>query len=130
MPGLIEAAADGVLLNGGRCRACGYIWFPFQSYGCESCGAMGDELVETALSPEGAVEASATVHLHGDPQRPAPFVVAAVRLDAGPLVRALADVGSDMASGTRVTGRCEAGADDTERARSFRFVPVSETSHD
>lgn len=130
MSELVEIGGGGAQLMGGRCTACGHVWFPYQSYGCERCGAAGEALVEASLSSDGVVEACATVHLHADPQRPAPFIVAAVRLDAGPLVRALADGAVHLAAGTLVTGHCEASDAGAERARSFRFVPVGEATID
>lgn len=76
-------------LLGGECR-CGHVFFPWQSYGCERCGADAGALTPKALSGRGRVESTATVHLHASADRPVPFVIAAVRLDDGPLVRGLA----------------------------------------
>jgi hypothetical protein len=75
-------------LLGGECR-CGHVFFPWQAYGCERCGAAADALTPRVLSGRGRVESCATVHLHASPDRPVPFVIAAVRLDDGPLVRGL-----------------------------------------
>lgn len=90
----LYAPVDGVaragatcVLNGGRCR-CGYVFFPMQAYGCESCGASGDALTPTELSGQGALLASATVHRHQG-ERTAPFVVGTVQLRDGPVVRTL-----------------------------------------
>ncbi|RWA52939.1 hypothetical protein AU476_15575 [Cupriavidus sp. UYMSc13B] len=85
-------------LLGGTCR-CGHLFYPWQSYGCERCGATGDALTPAALSGRGRVESSAVVHLHASPERQAPFTVTAVRLEDGPLVRTLA-LGSDAGRGT------------------------------
>jgi uncharacterized OB-fold protein len=40
---LFSTAAEPAL-SGHRCRACGYVFFPPQSYGCEYCGAPGNQL--------------------------------------------------------------------------------------
>jgi uncharacterized OB-fold protein len=75
-------------LKGGRCQ-CGYVFFPYQVYGCEKCGATGDALAPVLLDGAGQLVASARVLIHHSPARKPPFVVASVKLDAGPVVRAL-----------------------------------------
>jgi len=87
---LYSASPDGIpKLNGGRCRACGYVFFPPQSYGCEICGASGDELQPFALKGEGKLRSFATVHLHPGKGIEAPFTVGVILLDDGPAVRAI-----------------------------------------
>jgi uncharacterized OB-fold protein len=81
-----EAAPDHPALLGEVC-ACGYVFFPLQPYGCERCGSL--DLAPRALSGTGRLLASARVHLHGGKGREAPFTVAAVALDDGPIVRTL-----------------------------------------
>lgn len=73
-------------LLGGECD-CGYVFFPFQSYGCERCGRTN--LRKRALSGRGKLIASARVHLHASKTREAPFTVGAITLDDGPIVRTL-----------------------------------------
>lgn len=94
-PALYEGDSTGkeeaVRLKGGRCKACGYAFFPLQRYGCEQCGAFGDALSPVPLDGIGTLLARVTVHLHGRPERTAPFVVGTVRLDDGPVVRTLLD---------------------------------------
>lgn len=75
-------------LKGGRC-VCGYVFFPWQAYGCEKCGATGEALQQVMLEGKGELVASARVLMHAKEDRKPPFVVASVRLDAGPVVRAL-----------------------------------------
>ncbi|GAB1269642.1 hypothetical protein NBRC116493_28950 [Aurantivibrio infirmus] len=77
-----------ITLCGARCT-CGYLFFPLQHYGCERCGADGDSLQEYALLPKGQLVSSTTVHVYGGHQREAPFVVGAIRLQEGPVIRAL-----------------------------------------
>lgn len=79
-----------IYLRGGKCR-CGYIFFPFQGYGCEMCGATGDHTKELALVPEGELVSSTTVFVYKGSQRVAPFMVGAIRLKAGPVIRVLID---------------------------------------
>src|SRR4051812_34918190 len=78
----------GPRLKGGTC-SCGYVFFPWQTYGCEKCGATGGALSATLLEGKGTLVSSSRVHIHANPSRTAPFVVTAVRLDSGPVVRAL-----------------------------------------
>ncbi|MES5487375.1 zinc ribbon domain-containing protein [Bradyrhizobium sp. INPA03-11B] len=109
-PGLYSAGSNDregatVRLKGGRCR-CGYVFFPMQTYGCERCGSHGDALTPCELSANGTLLAEATVHLHADKNRPAPFTIVKVALDDGPVIRTLlADDSAPVAPGQRVTGR-------------------------
>ena len=75
-------------LRGGHCRACGYVFFPPQSYGCESCGAAPEQLEPMALEGRGALSSFATVHLHQGKGIETPFTVGVIVLDEGPAVRA------------------------------------------
>jgi hypothetical protein len=86
-PGLYHAHSDTPLLNGSRCARCAQVSFPPIPIGCEVCGATDEFLEPATLEPRGLVHSIATVHLHqGEPA--APFVVAEIQLDSGPLVRA------------------------------------------
>lgn len=87
-------------LRGGAC-ACGYVFFPMQSYGCERCGSLS--LSERALRGEGVLLASTRVHLHAGKARTAPFTVGSIRLDDGPIVRTvLVDDGGPLRPGDRM----------------------------
>lgn len=80
--------AGNVVLRGGKCR-CGYVFFPWQDFGCEQCGVSGDALVAMDLAGAGELIASSQVHLHADESRPVPFVVGTIALDDGPVIRTL-----------------------------------------
>ncbi len=83
-------SADGEpRLNGGRCRACGYVFFPPQFYGCDSCGAGPDQLEPVSMAARGTLSSFATVHLHQGSDIQAPFTVGVILLEAGPAVRAI-----------------------------------------
>ena len=114
-------------LRGGRCR-CGYVFFPMQSYGCEKCGLTGEAVTPTLLRSEGSLTASARVLMHAAKDRTPPFVVVAVRLDAGPVVRSLLDRdrAEQLPIGTRMQGLLtEVGkADDGDVIVDLRFTPV------
>lgn len=94
------AAPDVPALLGSVC-ACGYVFFPAQSYGCERCGSQA--LAPRLLSGVGHVLASARVHLHHGKGREAPFTIGAIVLDDGPIVRTLlADADAAVSVGDRV----------------------------
>lgn len=92
------------VLKGVRCSACGEVAFPPQHYGCERCGS--EALTDIELPAQGVVLGSSQVHIHPQPGPTVPFTVAEVRLDAGPVVRALLDVGHEAGDwhGRRVHG--------------------------
>jgi uncharacterized OB-fold protein len=122
MSELFEVEGDEVRLSGGQCAHCGHVFYPYQAHGCESCGRHGADLKARALSSRGAVEVATVVHLHHSPARTAPFVVAQVRLDDGPVVRALAT--DDLAAGAIVHGSWRAVEPDAEPRLGFRFTPI------
>ena len=76
-------------LNGGHCRACGYVFFPPQSYGCEFCGAPPEQLEAKSLKNEGVLSSFATVNLHQDRGIETPFTVGVIVLEDGPVIRAV-----------------------------------------
>ena len=76
-------------LNGVRCRACGYVFFPPQCYGCEVCGAGEEQLESKSLAGHGKLSSFATVHLHQGKGIEAPFTVGVIVLDDGPAIRAV-----------------------------------------
>jgi uncharacterized OB-fold protein len=82
-------SADIPALNGGKCGACGYVFFPPQRYGCESCGAPPEKLEATELRGCGRLHSYATVHLHQGKDLEAPFTVGLIVLDEGPAIRSL-----------------------------------------
>ena len=83
-------------LNGRRCRACGYVFFPPQAYGCESCGAAPTEFDTLALRGSGTLQSFATVHVHHGKGIEAPFTVGVIALDDGPVVRAILTERTDV----------------------------------
>jgi uncharacterized OB-fold protein len=103
------AEPDHPALLGGAC-ACGYVFFPLQSYGCEQCG--GQDLRPMILSGAGRLLASARVHLHAGKGREAPFTVGEIRLDDGPIVRTLIEADPDgLQPGARMVTVLEPVAD-------------------
>ena len=95
-PDLYDAQAGSPVLSGTECAQCGHVYFPPLAIGCEVCGAAEGRLRPTRLAASGTIHSLARVHRHyGRP--PAPFTVAEIRLDSGPLIRALLTPGSDAA---------------------------------
>jgi len=82
-------AADTPSLYGGKCRVCGFVFFPPQRYGCEACGAPAENLDTVQLRGSGRLHSYATVHLHQAKDIEAPFTVGLIVLDDGPAIRSL-----------------------------------------
>jgi uncharacterized protein len=88
-PSNLFSVSPNPTLNGGHCRACGYVFFPPQSYGCESCGAPPEQLEPKSLKGDGALSSFATINLHQDQGIETPFTVGVIVLDDGPAIRAV-----------------------------------------
>lgn len=119
-PELYDVSPAGQpVLRGGTCTACGYVMFPMQRYGCEQCGAFGDAIETTPLSGRGVVRASVMVYRLDNEDLPTPFVLAEVRLDEGPVVRAVC-AGDQVIDGdtlVRATGTAR-----NDQSIEIRFV--------
>lgn len=111
---LVDVGSSPPRLRGGECARCGLRFFPFQSYGCERCGAAGDDLAPALLEPRGEVLNAATVHRHGGGDIEAPFAVATVLLEPGLALRGLlvGDAKHAIPGATVVTKLVPAGADE------------------
>ena len=111
-------------LRGGACT-CGHLFFPMQAHGCEKCGLSGDALTPRDLSGKGRLNALAKVHLHAGKARKAPFTVATIQLDDGPVVRTLLDTESEDAirPGDMVVARLlPVAGEDGVQALDLRFA--------
>jgi hypothetical protein len=62
------------------------VYFPPLTIGCEACGATAEYLIPIPVGASGTVHSLAQVHVHRG-QPPAPFTIAEIRLDDGPLIR-------------------------------------------
>ena len=82
-----SAVPDVPAIVGMRCKSCGAVAFPFQPFGCENCGS--PNVAREPFDGQGRVITTARVHVHADPNLPAPFTVAAVLLDCGAFVRGI-----------------------------------------
>jgi hypothetical protein len=126
-PGLYRPDSVTPLLNGSRCRRCGQVSFPPMPIGCDVCGATEDLLEPAILEPRGVVHSIVTVHLHhGEPA--APFDIAEIQLDSGPLIRAMvSDEAQHLAIGDRVSAVWAATNvnDDGDETVEPRFTGVT-----
>lgn len=121
-----EALPAHPALLGGACGACGYVFFPMQSYGCENCGST--ELTSRPLTGRGKLVASARVHMHAAPGRVAPFTVGSIVTDDGAVVRAVLDVDAEtpLPLDTVVTSLLVPETRPAHGAHDLRFAPARE----
>jgi uncharacterized OB-fold protein len=119
-PRLYDAEPDLPVLNGTRCARCQTVHCPPLGLGCEVCGATDDALERAVIAAVGTVHSLATVHVHHG-QPPAPFTIAEIQLDAGPLIRAMLTVdrgpigiGDAVSAVWTATGTTEGGDDIVE----------------
>jgi len=76
---------------------------PHQRHGYERCdGRTATTFGWRTLAGRATVLAATVVKLHADPRRTAPFTVLRLRLDDGPVVRAVAADGAEVVVGGRV----------------------------
>jgi uncharacterized OB-fold protein len=102
-PGLYDPNQDTPNLMGTQCDACSTRFFPPLGIGCEVCGS--EHLAAITMPTTGTVHSTTTVHLYTGKDIEAPFTMAEISLDDGPLIRAtLTDVTEDDVIGARVRG--------------------------
>jgi uncharacterized OB-fold protein len=126
-PGLYDVAAEPPILNGTKCSECGRVYFPPLGIGCEACGAPAERLLPVPVAASGTVHSLTQVHLHRG-QPPAPFTIAEIRLDDGPLIRGTLGPGSEgVAIGDPVSATwvVTAAQDDGAEAVEPAFVPTT-----
>ncbi len=100
---------NGVALLGVECTSCGAVRVPYQSYGCEVCGATASSLRRVELPAVGRLRDATSVFRH--PTRTVPFMLGEIELEAGPVVLALL-------------------SNDEEEWRSGRVVEATSTTPD
>jgi uncharacterized OB-fold protein len=88
----------GILkLLGTECSACHYRWFPAIYYGCESCGAHGDDLTAREFDGIGRLLSRVEV-AEGDGS----FILAMIELQDGPVLGGIIDNVETTAIGDRL----------------------------
>lgn len=115
------------VLTAVRC-GCGHIAFPFQTFGCERCGAFAG-FEKVGLPALGTIAACAVVPMRSADGPGTPFAVAAVRLSSGLVIRALlAEL--DAQPGDTVEGvMVGVSAERPEPTVDLRFQRVSRNEH-
>lgn len=118
-PGLYDQGADGrATLKGMRCN-CGRTAFPYQPFGCEQCGNVAT-VAPADLRPDGVLVAAVEVHLHPGENPKPPFMVGAIKLDSGPMVRAYLE--GTCRPGDRMEGILVSVLGEGEKTIDFRFA--------
>lgn len=119
--GLYDLALQQPELHGTACATCRSVFFPPITLGCEKCGAAPDQLQAMSLAAKGILHSIATVHMHAGKDIEAPFTIAEVQLDDGPLIRAVmsgaataADIGSYVRAEWVSVGAGEEGEEKVE----------------
>ncbi|WP_110588201.1 hypothetical protein [Microbacterium suaedae] len=110
---LTVSSADGNLdLRTGLCGQDGRRSFPREEFGCQSCGAHGDDVLPVLTPAEGTVIDTVVVARHRGPGISAPFCIGSIDLGGGLTIRALVD--EDVRHGVAVRGRLTTTAEGGE----------------
>lgn len=128
-PGLYDPALEHPELHGTACAKCRSVFFPPITLGCEKCGAPPDQLQATSIAAKGSLHSIATVHMHGGKDMQAPFTIAEVQLDDGPLIRAVMSgpaTAADIGSRVRAEWASLGTAEETEEKVEPRFTIILE----
>jgi uncharacterized OB-fold protein len=86
-PELFSVEAGNLSLSGTECGQCHHKWFPPLYFGCEQCGAHGDDLVPRDLSGKGRILSFTTV----PDADGGTYTLAQLELNDGPAIRAVID---------------------------------------
>lgn len=97
-----KRSEDGVVLIGWACRRCGKRGIPRQKFGCEACGAPGEEIDESSFPALGVLRSSASVERHA--VWPVPFMLGEIELDGGPIIHSFLSADTTWKPGVRVAG--------------------------
>lgn len=125
-PALYSVDDTGTPTLFGARDTAGNISFPFQTYGSESTGDHGADLSRIELCGIGTIAATATVFRHGSDTIEAPFTVASVVLDEGPMIRAvLADKASAAQRGDKVRATTTEITGQDRSSYELRFALVA-----
>jgi uncharacterized OB-fold protein len=86
-PQLFSIEGESVTLFGTECARCHHRWFPPLLFGCEKCGAYGEDLLPCDLSGNGQILSFTTV----PDADGGTYTLAQLALDDGPAIRAIID---------------------------------------
>lgn len=128
-PALYEVDDHGAPTLYAMRDSAGHITYPFQQYGSEKNGQLGEQVSRIQLQGTGSITALVTVNFHQNPDIEVPYVVASVVLDEGPMVRGVIAAAGQAGVGTRVRATTtQVKRRETEVAElRFAPLPVEET---
>lgn len=126
-PSLYAVDDAGVPTLVGSRNSAGNISFPFQTYGSEYNGDHGADLARVDLCGRGTIAATATATVSRDPAGAigAPFTIASIVLEEGPMIRAVLADGSSRAQrgdSVRATTAPASTGDDSTYELRFEVV--------
>jgi len=112
---LTDSPAELIRLKGGKCR-CGYLFFPYHTYGCEKCGASADATQPFPLAARGILVSVAEVFRpHARGINP-PYLIGTIELDVALRVQAILEGSKEtLQIGQRVSAVAVAGLDSKGR---------------
>jgi len=102
--------------------------FPEQHFGCEQCGAATDQLLASPFTGAGVIQSIATVHRYQGTDITAPFTIAAIVLDEGPLVNGVLTDRPSAKIGAAVTATTTNTTRDGSDVAELRFTVTVEPS--
>ena len=119
-----DVAANIPALLGGKCNACGAVFFPMQTYGCQVCGSK--DLAPQKLTGRGTLICSAPVFMSMNPALPAPFTVGSIELEDGPKVRTMLAVepGTQLTPGDAMEATLVPQPREGKGEHDLRFAPT------
>lgn len=83
---------------GTECGVCHYTWFPPLFYGCERCGAYGDDLISRELSSKGRLISFVSISAGEDQE----FTLANIELEEGPVLQGILEQAETLVIGDSV----------------------------
>jgi uncharacterized OB-fold protein len=95
---IFKLEGDIPKLLGTVCTACHYRWFPNIKFGCERCGAHGDDLADREFDGEGQILSCVNV-AEGEGS----FILAMIELEDGPVLGGIIDETDLPSIGDRIT---------------------------
>ncbi|MBD8870779.1 Zn-ribbon domain-containing OB-fold protein [Nocardioides donggukensis] len=122
-PDLYQVDESGEPTLIGLKDSSGSVSFPFQIYGSEHNGDVGEKISPVPLAGTGTVSAVVDVHIPVDPALGFPYRLASVVLDEGPMIRSVLVDAPDVTIGSRVRAVTVPVTRDDVEVAELRFTP-------
>jgi uncharacterized OB-fold protein len=84
-------------LLGTECKSCRHRWFPALSFGCERCGAHGEELIDREFNGTGRLLSRVEVA-----EETGSYTLAMIQLDDGPVLGGIIEDPDTPSAGDRL----------------------------